>query len=128
MTRISSLPNLLARSGGGPQPAPFPTNTSCIRAFASELSPVVCPHILARNHPVRAEKPFAFNTPVAEQMLKHAHRPQTRARARPNGVTRCRLSTGRSMMAKRISGCLGRLEDVGAGLRARSRDLGRLRK
>src|SRR5687768_9606040 len=80
MTRISSLPNLLARSGGGPQPAPFPTNTSCIRAFASELSPVVCPHILARNHPVRAEKPFGFNTPVAEQMLKYAHRPQTRVR------------------------------------------------
>src|SRR5688500_19511503 len=79
MTRISSLPNLLARSGGGPQPAPFPTNTSCIRAFASELSPVVCPHILARNHPVRAERPFGFNTPVAEQMLKYAHRPQTRA-------------------------------------------------
>src|SRR5687768_18253541 len=78
MTRISSLPNLLARSGGGPQPAPFPTNTSCIRAFASELSPVVRPHILARNHPARAERPFDFNTPVAEQMLKHAHRPQTR--------------------------------------------------
>src|SRR5687767_14022151 len=80
MTRISSLPNLLARSGGGPQPAPFPTHTPCIRAFASELSPVVCPHILARNHPARAEEPFAFNTPVAEQMLRHAHRPQTRVR------------------------------------------------
>src|SRR5688572_24327143 len=80
MTRISSLPSLLARSGGGPQPAPFPTNTSCIRAFASELSPVVRPHILARNHPARAEGPFDFNTPVAEQMLKHAHRPQTRVR------------------------------------------------
>src|SRR5688572_13717356 len=78
MTRISSLPNLLARSGGGPQPAPVPTNTSCIRAPASELTPDVCPTILARNYPVRAERPFDFNTPVAEQMLKHAHRPQTR--------------------------------------------------
>src|SRR5688572_16850636 len=119
MTRISSLPNLLARSGGGPQPAPFPTNTSCIRALASELSPVVCPHILARNHPARAERPFDLNTPVAEQMLKHAHRPQTRGRTRMvrlrQAAAPCRLASmvglavpnGFPMLACRLAGQQG---------------------
>jgi hypothetical protein len=79
VTRKSSLPNLLARSGYGPQPAPFPTDTARIRILASDLSSVVCPHIFARSHPVHAGKPFVFNRPVVQQTLEYAHRPQTQA-------------------------------------------------